>query len=109
MGALITTVSAVPMVWAITIFVEGKALGALSLAAVLWFAMAGVVFFALGRYFFFMGIVHFGVAKTSVISSAFPFFAIFPARVFLKEDLTVPIVLGTFLIVVGVSILSWGD
>ena len=68
--------------------------------------LAGVLGIGVGSLLFLYAVQTAGVARTAVLSSTSPLFAVPLSAVFLGERLTVPIVLGTLLCVVGIVLLT---
>lgn len=79
----------------------------LSLSAVLWFALVGVVNFGMGRYLNFEGLRHIGAARATVLFSTSPVFAMTIAVLFIGERLNAAIVIGCLLIIGGVSVVMF--
>lgn len=67
-----------------------------------WLGIGGMTIFALGNYTFVEAIRLAGSAKIAPISAIYPIIAAIFARMFLKEKLTVEIVAGTILSLIGV-------
>jgi drug/metabolite transporter (DMT)-like permease len=67
---------------------------------------AGVLGIGIGSLLFLFAIQVTGAAKTAALSSTSPLFAVPLSAVFLHERLTIPVVLGTILCVVGVILLA---
>ena len=65
-------------------------------------AVTGILAFGLGGLFFLQAILYAGVAKATVLTSAAPLFGLPLSVVFLKERVTVRIVAGTVLVVLGI-------
>ncbi len=72
--------------------------------AALWIGFGGMVVLVAGNYIFIEAIRMIGSAKVAPISSTYPVISAFFAAVFLKEKLTLKIVLGTLLSVLGVLV-----
>ena len=77
----------------------------LSLVAIAWFGVAGVVNFRLGRHFNYAGIQRIGVSRASPIIAVSPLFALILAVSFLGEQVNILIVVGTLMIVAGLPLL----
>ena len=76
---------------------------------VITFALAGFMAPTLGRLFRFAGLNVIGVAKASPFSALSPFFTAALAILFLHENLTLFILLGTSVMVLGVLYISLGE
>ena len=77
----------------------------ISLIAVVWFGLAGLVNYRLGRYFNYVGIQRIGVARATPMIAVSPLFALILAVSFLGESVNLFIIAGTLLVVGGVSVL----
>jgi DME family drug/metabolite transporter len=75
-------------------------------AAIPWFVLSGVVGTAAGRLFRFIGIEKVGASVAASITNLNPFIATGLAILVLGEHVTLPILAGTFVIVVGTVLLS---
>lgn len=69
--------------------------------AVLLFAIAGVLFPAMGQRFQVLAVKHVGPALTAAFGSFLPLFAVIPAVVFLQEVITTFQLLGIILLISG--------
>ncbi len=78
----------------------------LSLKAVIIFCIAGLLAPGLARMLRYTSLEKIGVARTGPIAASSPIISTSIAVLFLGEQLTVPIIAGTFLIIVGVIIAS---
>ncbi len=74
--------------------------------AMLTLAVAGVVGTGLGSLLFIYALQEVGAGKTAVISSLSPLFAVPMGAIWLGEKITMWVVLGTALAVVGIMLLS---
>ena len=80
----------------IMVFVfEFEALVSVSLFAVGWFALIGLVHFVFGRVFLYQSMRYIGAARGTSISHSAPLFALILAITFLRETPTIPVVIGT--------------
>jgi drug/metabolite transporter (DMT)-like permease len=104
-GAIISLYASVALALLVTLCFEFKTLIAISLTAILWFALVGFVHFALGRYFDFLGVGYIGVSRAAVLRASSPLFSMVLAIIFLKETLTMPIFIGTLMIFAGLYVL----
>ncbi len=84
---------------------EFEDLVSVSLVAVGWFALVGVLHFALGRFLFYQTMRYIGAARGTSVSQSYPLFALIFAVIFLGETPTIPVVTGTLLIVGGLYVL----
>lgn len=104
-GTLISLVSSVALVGSLSLLVNFDAIVSLSLTALLWFGLIGIINYAIGRQFRYLGIRHIGVAKASPIFASSPLFAMILAVTFTGETINLAIVSGTLCIVAGLSLL----
>lgn len=104
-GAFISMVSSLALVGSLALLINFDAITSLSLTALLWFGLIGVINYVIGRQFNYLGIGRIGVAKASPIFASAPLFAIILAVTFIGERITVPIGIGAFCIVIGLSLL----
>lgn len=104
-GAILSTATALIIALVITLILDYQALVSVSLAHIGWFALVGVIHFALGRLFQYQSMKYIGAARGASITNAFPLFTLIFAFVFLKETLTIPLLIGTLSIVGGISLL----
>lgn len=79
----------------------------LSLEAVMWFVLAGVVGSVIARTCIFKSVQLIGASRTSPVVSANVFFATILAVVVFGESMTLVHMGGIVVIVIGVSIISW--
>ena len=105
----------------ITVTLVSLSIHASSLWTILWLrggvpavpARALVLFILTGtlqpliRWFTYAGIYHLGASRGTTIRGANPLFSTLIAVTVLGERATLPIILGTFLIVAGVTLISW--
>jgi drug/metabolite transporter (DMT)-like permease len=78
----------------------------LSLLAISAFVVDGVLIIVIARLLFFMSMERVGASVSMSVLGSQPLFAALFAIVFLNENFTMPILLGTFLIVAGILLLS---
>lgn len=74
--------------------------------AVFLFAIVGV-FMPLIRFLTYTGIAKIGAARSASLRSTYPLFSAIVAIMFLHEEATRIVILGTVLVVVGVFLISW--
>ena len=71
------------------------------------FVLVGIFVPGVARFFIFKGMERLGASITSCLTNATPLFATVFAVTFLRERPTLTNLLGTFLIVLGITSLSW--
>ena len=83
---------------------DSQALFAVTRSSILWFALLGLIQFPGGRFLNYTGIRLAGVARTTSISGTSPLFAALLAILFLGEQVTSSLVLGTLAVAVGLAL-----
>lgn len=76
--------------------------------AVIWIGVMGMIILVCGNYAFLEALRLIGSAKVAPISSMYPIISVFLAALFLKEKLTIKILLGTVLSFLGVILIVAG-
>jgi drug/metabolite transporter (DMT)-like permease len=74
--------------------------------AALWFAAVGITGPCLGRLFNYIGVARLGAARATPLINASPLFTTILAAVFLREQVTLKILLGIVSIVAGIVVLT---
>jgi uncharacterized membrane protein len=91
--------------WALTLlFVP---LSSVNSAAILIFIVVGFFQPGLTRLLTYKGIDTLGVALTDPIRATTPLFSAMMAIIFLGEEITLAIIVATFMIIAGITLLSW--
>lgn len=93
-----------PIFLVITAFTTGFADTPLS--GVLYAAVGAVIGSVLARSLYFLGINYLGPGKSLSISATSPLYAAFLAWLILEETITLPVVIGTLGVVLGIVVLS---
>ena len=104
-----TWVSLIPgaiLVMALALAFNLDEITTLAAFAFLWFALGGLLNFALGRLLNTISIQRVGVARATPLFSVAPLFATILAVVFLNETVTPWLLLGTVAIVSGVALIT---
>jgi drug/metabolite transporter (DMT)-like permease len=83
---------------------DSQALFAVSPSTILWFVLLGLIQFPGGRFLNYTGIRLAGVARATSISGTSPLFAALLAILFLGEQVTSSIVLGTVAVAAGLAL-----
>ena len=83
---------------------DSRALFAVSPSTILWFVLLSLIQFSGGRFLNYTGIRLAGVARATSISGTSPLFAAFLAILFLGEQVTSSIFLGTVAVVLGLAL-----
>ena len=74
--------------------------------AAMWFAAVGILGPCLGRVFNYMGVARLGAARATPLINSSPLFTTVLALVFLREQITLKILLGVLCIVSGIVVFS---
>jgi drug/metabolite transporter, DME family len=82
-------------------------IASITLASVAIFVVVGFFQPGLTRLLTYKGINTLGVAITDPIRASTPLFSALMAIVFLGEQITLPIIVATFMIIAGIILLSW--
>lgn len=108
-GTLISLFSSMFSVMLVALVVEPESLFSVSLKAVIWFSIAGILNFPIGRYLSYMGTERLGASRSAAIRASQPLWILVLAVFFLSEALTISILVGTFLVVAGVYLIVRED
>ncbi|MFC2013760.1 DMT family transporter [Chloroflexota bacterium] len=93
------------VVWITALVFEFDTLVSVSLVAIGWFALTGVLHLALGRFLLYQTMRYIGAARGTSVAHSYPIFALIFAIILLKETPTIPVVIGTVSIVGGIYLL----
>jgi len=104
-SVLVSLATNVVIMWALVIFFVPLSFF-LNWKALAIFAVAGILAPGIARMLRYTSLERLGVAKSTPITSVSPLVSISIAVVFLGEKLTLPIILGTLLIILGVIAVS---
>ncbi len=104
-GTILSLLASLVVALIIAFSFEFKALISVSLIAIGLFALTGIFHFTLGRAFLYQSMRYIGAARGTSITQVYPLFALVFAVVYLKETLTMPLVVGTLLIIGGAYLL----
>ena len=83
------------------LIVNFDTIASLSLRAILWFGLIGLIHFVIGRQSNFMAIRYIGASRATSIFASSPLFSMAIAITFIGESVNAPIVFGTLSIVAG--------
>jgi drug/metabolite transporter, DME family len=104
-GVISSLLINIVFLWAMAILLVPMA--NVSLASILIFVGVGFFQPGLTRLLTYKGIDTLGVAITDPIRASTPLFSALMAIIFLGEDITLPIVAATLMIIAGIILLSW--
>jgi drug/metabolite transporter (DMT)-like permease len=100
-GTFISMISSVLLVGVLVLIINFKDIIGLSLNAVLWFGLIGIITYFIGRQANYAAIRRIGAARASPLFSTASFFALILAVSFLGESVNIPIIIGTLTIMTG--------
>lgn len=100
-GTFISMLSSVLLVGLFALTLNFDDIVHISLKALLWFSLIGVVNYVLGRQFNYLSIKYIGANKAATLFSSAPLFAMVLAVTLIGESVNPTIIIGTLIIVVG--------
>ncbi len=100
-GTWLTLAAGLAFVLAMALVTQYRALVTSSLATVLWFVAAGFITLFVGRLLQYAAIKYVGVVITTPITGSAPVFALPLAVLLAGERASLPVVVGTVLVVAG--------
>lgn len=100
-GTFISMLSSVLLVALAVAVLNLEDVSRLSLTALLWFSLVGIVNYVIGRQFNYLSVKYIGAAKAATLFSSSPLFAMALAVTLIGESINLMIVAGTIIIVVG--------
>ena len=103
-GTLISLATGFVIISVVAWGMDSQALFAVSPSTILWFVLLGLIQFPGGRFLNYTGIRLAGVARATSISGTSPLFAALLAILFLGEQVTSSIVLGTVAVAAGLAL-----
>jgi drug/metabolite transporter (DMT)-like permease len=103
-GTFISLAAGFSIIFMVAWGMDSQALFAVSGSTILWFVLLGLIQFPGGRFLNYTGIRLAGVALTTSISGTSPLFAALWAILFLGEQVTPSILLGTVAVAVGLAL-----
>ena len=108
MGTFLSTVSGFTVALTAALIFEFRALISLPPQAILWFAMAGILSQAVGRYLNYSGLKRLGASRNAPLAGTSPFYSVLLAVVFLGETVNPLIIGGILVLVSGIYFLTSG-
>ena len=103
-GTLISLISGLVFTAVLVLALQLEEARAVSLEAVLLFAIIGVLNFPMGRFFNYMSMSRLGVGRSTPILASAPFFAMVVAVVFTGEKMELGTLAGAGLILAGLYV-----
>ena len=107
-GTFLSMISSVVLVGFLALIINFDAIASLSLEAILWFGLIGLINFFLGRQLNYIAIRYVGVVKATPIFSSAPLFAMILAVTLTGEKINVLIIIGTVSIIAGLYMIITG-
>ncbi len=104
-GAVISLVASVALGLIVTFWTDAHAFVTISLIAVLWFSLVGLVHFAFGRYFNYLGVGYIGASRAGTLRASSPLFSMILAIAFVGEMPNALILVGTLMIALGLYVM----
>ncbi len=105
-GILISMLSSVLVVGLLALTLNFDDTIHISLRALLWFSLIGVVNYVLGRQFNFLSISYIGATKATALFASAPFFAIILAVTLIGENINPTSIIGTFVVIAGLYLVT---
>ena len=98
--------ASVPLLSLVFCFYPRSVTQAVAPQAAVWFAAVGLLGSCLGRVFNYIGVKRLGAARATPLINSSPLFTTVLALVFLREQITLKILLGVLCIVSGIVVLT---
>jgi len=105
-AVLLGLLASLPLLLLVFVFHPRSVTQAVTVQAALWFAAVGVMGPCLGRVFNYIGVARLGAARATPLINTSPLFTTVLALVFLREHITLKMLLGVLSIVAGVAVLT---
>jgi len=105
-AVLLGSLASVPLLFLVFSFHPRPVTQAVAPQAAVWFAAVGILGPCLGRVFNYLGVARLGAARATPLINSSPLFTTILALVFLREQITLKILLGVLCIVAGITVLT---
>ena len=105
-AVLLGSLASAPLLFLVFSFHPRPVTQAVAPQAAAWFAAVGLLGPCLGRVFNYLGVARLGAARATPLINSSPLFTTVLALVFLREQITLKILLGVLCIVAGITVLS---
>ncbi len=105
-AVVVGLLASMPLLFFVVLFHPRPFSEAIAPQAAAWFAAAGVLGPCLGRVFNYLGVARLGAARATPLIATSPLFTTVLALVFLREPITLKILLGILCIVAGIGIIT---
>jgi drug/metabolite transporter (DMT)-like permease len=105
LGTLLSLCTSLPLIGLLAWLTEPVGFGRLlAPEAFVWFVVLGLINFPLARQLNFRATRHLGASRAAALFAASPLVSVLLAALLLGESLTLPLLLGAGLVVVGVAL-----
>ncbi len=105
-AVMLGLLASVPLLSLVFCFYPRSVTQAVAPQAAVWFAAVGLLGSCLGRVFNYIGVKRLGAARATPLINSSPLFTTVLALVFLREQITLKILLGVLCIVSGIVVLT---
>jgi drug/metabolite transporter (DMT)-like permease len=105
-AVLLGLLASAPLLLLVVSFHPRSVSEAVAPQAALWFAAVGIMGPCLGRVFNYIGVERLGAARATPLINSSPLFTTVLALLFLREEITLRVLLGVLSIVAGVAMLT---
>jgi drug/metabolite transporter (DMT)-like permease len=105
-AVLLGSLASLPLLFLVFSFHPRPVTQAVAPEAAVWFALVGITGSCLGRVFNYLGVARLGAARATPLINSSPLFTTVLALVFLREQITLKILLGVICIISGVAVLT---
>jgi drug/metabolite transporter (DMT)-like permease len=105
-GVMLGLLASAPLIILVFSFHSQSVVQAVAPQAVAWFVAVGILGPCLGRVFNYLGVARLGAAKATPLISTSPLFTTVLALMFLREQITLKVLLGVLCIVTGIATLT---
>jgi len=105
MGTLISLMAGLFFSLSVALLVARDALFSVSLVALAWFALIGILQFPMGRFFNYQAVSRLGVGRSIPLVSTAPLFAVAIAIIFTGERVTPFLIVGALTIFGGIYLI----
>lgn len=104
-GTAISLVGSLVFALAASLLFQFKALTSISMATVGWFALIGIISYPLARTLTFTGVKYIGASRSTPIYCTYPLFTMIFSTIFLREKVSLVLLIGALLIVGAMALL----
>ncbi len=105
-GVMLGLLASAPLIILVFSFHSQSVTQAVAPQAAVWFVAVGISGPCLGRVFNYLGVARLGAARATPLISTSPLFTTVLALMFLREQITLKILLGVLCIVAGIVTLT---